>query len=1751
MPAPENKSRQSSGGKGILSFMRKDKSQYDDFPSDLSQNTLNVQISPSRHSQRSRHERHLSTNEGANGLATNAGVITSIPYESVSDGMIPTTIEPDERHLSRRDPLPHHLNKPGSDFHQYPSFDPNKMGPPQPPPHGSRNTMASVTHRTSNASTIMGSSYNNSGGSYGTDQSSGTAYSRTSFDQQSIHSVGSGNRVSNMHHPNHSQSTISSYGGDQYSNYGSTSSSTFRNTQFSITTPMFHNPAGDRELARPKDDAVVEKMFLELMIKRGYKTLPEQARRQMEAYPSDKKWTMIYQDILAERASMRGDKPAKHYSVQPSILDKALKEGSPEWYVRKVMDNSITPQQLQSLSVSLRTQPIGWVKAFVEAQGQIALTNVLSKINRRQNKGPAQPTGNTQEKDLDREYDIVKCLKALMNNKYGADNAIAHSQIINALAGSLVSSRISTRRLVSDVLTFLCHWGHGHGHEKVLNAMDHLKNTQGESGRFDGWMRLFEVTLDGRGKMGSLVGASEEFRSGGIGMENLLMEYAQATMILINMMIDTPEHDLNLRWGIRTQFTSCGINRILSKLEEIQYDPVDKQIEQYRTNEAIDFEEMVERDNGSQNEGEVEQKDLSDPVQIVDYIQKKIANTDAYNPFISSMQHLLLMLQNDAGDSLRAFKLVDGMLNYVAMDRRLPDMELKQALNFTVQSLLDRIYTDSEARQATEDAVAAKQIADAAIAERDEMRAHVALGADGMVAKLQKQLEEQQQIIDLRARQVDQLKAEVADLQRLRAQELQRNELESRELYLMLKDAQEAAASVATKSGKDGAGVVDPTSMQGILDRQRLMERLEMQLERAKTRAKLEGKVWQQVSPSDRLRELREKMDGDIGDKEEDLRKFEANYEGSFFGSSRTSRGGASRVQRKAVPGTGANSVPEQLPEVDGEDDEMIYEKARVINVGRSPRIPAGLLSEIKSAVKREDGSDTESDGVTTGTTHPSMDADSPKTPADEKFTAGTEKSSTLPGFTSNAPPPPPLPNLANVDGPTSDIPGFTSNAPPAPPLPGFGSGGPPPPPPPGGRSSGLPPPPAPPLPGKMSGGFLSSKTLSGPTSVIPALGVARPKKKLKAFHWDKVDTPEVTVWANSGKSLEEREEKYRELSRKGVLDEIERLFLAKEIKKIGPTGKKSDKKSVISSDLSKAWRKFSFRTFIVIKILIWLLEISFAKFSQKPVDDVVRLVLHCDSAVLDNEGAMSFLQSKDLCNIPENTSKLMAPYSKDWTGPKAMSTAREQDPTELTREDQLYLYTAYELHHYWAARMRALRLTRHFEPEYDELSLKLKEVAAVSNAIRDSVTLLNVLSFILLVGNFMNDPNKQAHGFKISSLTRLGMVKDLNNETTLLDFVERMVRNKWSEWDSFVDDISGVIGARKINVDQLIQDAKNYISNVNNVQSSLDAGTLSDPKKFHPEDRVSVVTQRVMKDARRKAEQLGLYLEDMSANYNEIMTFFGEDPTDENSRRNFFSSFAEFLADWKRSRDKNVNVEDTRRRNEASMKRKAAVSAPVTPGTDTPPSPGPPSGAMDDLLAKLRAAKPEARDQRDRRRRARLQSKHKERVASGQKMPELTVNGTAAADAISDTGLLSPASEGVSEPGETETDNEVDIADRAASLLQDMGGNDDVDETPAPSTAGEDRDGPALASRDSMRARRKRDNAEEQRNRRMRRQHARSEVSIASQPVTEDGEEKDKEKDGSASLIRNRSRSPTKMVTPVTIVSPPSPEIKAHESHE
>lgn len=221
-------------------------------------------------------------------------------------------------------------------------------------------------------------------------------------------------------------------------------------------------------------------------------------------------------------------------------------------------------------------------------------------------------------------------------------------------------------------------------------------------------------------------------------------------------------------------------------------------------------------------------------------------------------------------------------------------------------------------------------------------------------------------------------------------------------------------------------------------------------------------------------------------------------------------------------------------------------------------------------------------------------------------------------------------------------------------------------------------------------------------------------------------------------------------------------------------------------------------------------------------------------------------------------------------------------------------------------------------------------------------------------------------------------------------------------------------------------------------------------------------------------------------------------------------------------------------------MRRKQQQSNnPLSPNalssdSDAPKSPAS-TGAMDDLLQKLRAAKPEARDQRDRRRRARLKDRHQVRVASGQKMPEIGVNvedeeGEGAEEGKK--GILSLTSEtGESEnstiTGSTGANGEVDIADRAAAMLEGLQGG---------TGGGLNKDG-------SLSVRRRRESADTERQRRRnRRQQASSartdgEDGPLSPAIPEEGEAQFFPKDSADDDAEEGDGR--------IIVSPPSPETK------
>lgn len=462
-----------------------------------------------------------------------------------------------------------------------------------------------------------------------------------------------------------------------------------------------------------------------------------------------------------------------------------------------------------------------------------------------------------------------------------------------------------------------------------------------------------------------------------------------------------------------------------------------------------------------------------------------------------------------------------------------------------------------------------------------------------------------------------------------------------------------------------------------------------------------------------------------------------------------------------------------------------------------------------------------------------------------------------------------------------------------------------------------------------------------------------RPKRKLKQMHWDKIDLVDHTIWAATmdDKSMA------ADLFKKGVFEEVERIFAAKDIKLVAAKKKlKLEETSFLTKDVSQQF------------------GINLHMFINDSVPELVEKVLSCHPDVIQNSNVLEFLSKPELTDVTINLAKNLQPYGTSWTLDKFEEP--EKDPNELARADQIYLELCYNLQHYWKSRMRAIYVMSTYRKDYTDLVTKLRALDAACECVRNSKHFPKLLEIILTVGNFMNDSSKQASGFRLGTLQRLPFTKNDNNTMTFLHYVESVVRKSYPEAADFTEELKGACNVAKLSVDQLKSDCNELIQSIKNCQTSVDIGNLSNPSKLHPRDKVLSYVLTGLPEARRKRENLIDQLKTTMNEFNKLMKFFGEDPTDSNACLTFFSKFATFIAEYKKARAENLQRELDNRAYEARKKLmempkkaeqlEAGGLGPSSSGTATKPN-----AVMDTLLERLRAAGPSSSARSARRRAA------------------------------------------------------------------------------------------------------------------------------------------------------------------------------------
>lgn len=102
--------------------------------------------------------------------------------------------------------------------------------------------------------------------------------------------------------------------------------------------------------------------------------------------------------------------------------------------------------------------------------------------------------------------------------------------ILTQITSGLNTPHLPTRKLLLELLCFLEYYNDGQCHNLVVSALEALSAAKNEAGNpYAYWFKSFESALAGRGKMGTLVGASDEVKRHG-GVDPSLNDYTVCSL---------------------------------------------------------------------------------------------------------------------------------------------------------------------------------------------------------------------------------------------------------------------------------------------------------------------------------------------------------------------------------------------------------------------------------------------------------------------------------------------------------------------------------------------------------------------------------------------------------------------------------------------------------------------------------------------------------------------------------------------------------------------------------------------------------------------------------------------------------------------------------------------------------------------------------------------------------------------------------------------------------------------------------------------------------------------------------------------------------------------------------------------------------------------------------------------------------------------------------------------------------------------
>jgi len=216
------------------------------------------------------------------------------------------------------------------------------------------------------------------------------------------------------------------------------------------------------------------------------------------------------------------------------------------------------------------------------------------------------------------------------------------------------------------------------------------------------------------------------------------------------------------------------------------------------------------------------------------------------------------------------------------------------------------------------------------------------------------------------------------------------------------------------------------------------------------------------------------------------------------------------------------------------------------------------------------------------------------------------------------------------------------------------------------------------------------------------------------------------------------------------------------------------------------------------------------------------------------------------------------------------------------------------------------------------EVEIPLRNLREAIKEVRSSETLKRVLSIVLSIGNYLNGGTNrgQADGFSLEALCKLSMVKDVNNQTTLSNYVLKLYKKKYfsnQTMKGFSEELSHLDAALRVSLEDIKAKIADIQRRLSDAQSFIQVTTASNDlplQKFNDE------FVPFLKNASSTTTVLYSQMNSVMKDFTDLQIYLGlsEQKAKSLDPESFFSSLKEFTTSFQKDleqMEKNIQAQN------------------------------------------------------------------------------------------------------------------------------------------------------------------------------------------------------------------------------------------------